>query len=275
MPAAAPPPGTLSDRQIIELASAGSLITEGFDPRNVKQACYELRAGSVFYEPDDPNHRHDVPPGGDILIKPKQLLVIITMESVELPADILGRVLLKGKMFSVGLMPVNTYADPGFAGRLGIVLFNAANNYLRIRPGEPIAKVEFARLPEPVLQPYRGQHGYQTGIWPIAGDMVLSEREVAGDDRVGDSVDELTRAYGRDLGLVLRRVFRFERYLLLSAFAYVLFSLVVIAWTESSRDRRLSVVAAVALGVASNALTSLLVAAATRLRRQSRSRGNR
>lgn len=53
-PPAARLPGTLSDREIIELASAGSLITEDFDPRNVKQACYELRAGSVFYEPDDP-----------------------------------------------------------------------------------------------------------------------------------------------------------------------------------------------------------------------------
>jgi len=214
-----------------------------------------------------------VPAGGDVLIKPKQLLVIITMESVELPPDILGRVLLKGKMFSVGLMPVNTNADPGFAGRLGIVLFNASNNYLRIRPGEPIAKVEFARLAEPVSRPYRGQHGYQTGIWPIAGDMVLSEQEVQHDKRVGDPVDELTRAYGRDLGLVLRRVFRFERYLLLSAFAYVLFSLIVVALTETSRDRRLSVVAAVALGVASNALTSLLAFAATRLRRGSRRAG--
>lgn len=213
-----------------------------------------------------------MPAGGDILIKPRQLLVIITMESVDLPADLLGRVLLKGKLFSVGLMPVNTYADPGFAGRLGIVLFNASNNYLRIRPGEPIAKVEFARLTEPVSRPYQGQHGYQTGIWPIAGDMVLSEREVQRDSRVGDTVDELTRAYGRDLGLVMRRVFRFERYLLLSAFAYVLFSLIVVAWTETSRDRRLSVVAAVALGVISNALTSLLTFAATRLRRPSKRR---
>lgn len=54
-PSAAGQPGTLSDREIADLAGGGSLITEGFDQRNVKQACYELRAGSVFYEPDDPN----------------------------------------------------------------------------------------------------------------------------------------------------------------------------------------------------------------------------
>lgn len=189
-------PGTLTDREILELATAGSLITENFEARFVKQACYELRAGSTFYRPDDPDggHRHDVAPGGDILIKPKQLVVIITMESVDLPPNMLGRVLLKGKLFSVGLTPVNTYADPGFSGRLGIVLFNAGNRYLRIRPGEPIAKVEFARLSEPVSRPYRGQHGFQTGILPIAGDMVLSREEADRDPRVGRPVEELARA---------------------------------------------------------------------------------
>jgi dCTP deaminase len=127
------------------------------------------------------------------------------MESLELPADMLGRVLLKGKLFSLGLMPVNTYADPGFFGRLGIVLFNASNNYLRVRPGDPIAKIEFCRLARPVQRPYRGQHGYRSEIWPLTEHMILSEPEIQSDQRIGDTVEELTRAYGQDLGTVLTK----------------------------------------------------------------------
>ncbi len=227
----------------------------------------------MFYAPDKGNRRQTVAENADLLIKPKQLIVIITMESLDLPADILGRVLLKGRMFSLGLMPINTYADPGFSGKLGIVLFNASNNYLRIQPGEPIAKIEFSRLARPVVRPYRGQHGYRSEIWPLAEHMILSEQEIAGDRRVGDTVEELTRAYGRDLGSVLSRVFHFERYLILSAGAYVLFSLILIALTQTSTSRQLSVFTAIGLGVAANAVTSILTYAATRLRRQRRARG--
>jgi dCTP deaminase len=265
--------GTLSDREIKELAGAGALITGGFDPQFVQQACYELRASTVFYQPDEGGRRHEVQAEGDILIKPKQLMVIITMETLDLPADVLGRVLLKGKMFSIGLIPVNTYADPGFSGRLGIVLFNAGNNYLRIRPGDPIAKLELSRLAEPVSRPYRGQHGYQTGIWPLVSDMVVTPKEAARDPRVGPPVDELTRAYGHDMGQVITRIYRFERRLLLSGFAYMLFSVLLIAVTQTSRARQLSIVGAVFLGVVSNLVTSVLTIAATRLRGQTRRPG--
>jgi dCTP deaminase len=271
-PQAAPAVGTLTDQEIVELGRSGALITEGFEQDNVQQACYELRAGRVFYEPDKGNRRQTVAEGADLLIKPKQLVVIITMESLDLPTDMLGRVLLKGRMFSLGLMPVNTYADPGFSGKLGIVLFNASNNYLRIRPGEAIAKIEFCRLARPVARPDRGQHGYQSEIWPLAEHMILSERESGSDQRIGDPVDELTRAYGRDFGAVLERVFRFERYLILSAIVYVLFSLVLFALTQASTSKRLSVVAAIALGVVANAVTSILTIAATSLRRRRRAR---
>ncbi len=101
--------------------------------------------------------------------------------------------------------------------------------------------------------------------------MVLSEQEAKNDPRVGELVDELSRAYGPGLGMVMKQVFRFERALWFSAFFYVLFSVVLIGLTRATRERQLSVALAVVLGVASNIVTSLLVFFATRLRR-SRSR---
>jgi dCTP deaminase len=259
--------GTLSDEEIIDLCGRGHLITESFQVQNVKQACYELRAGSIYYRPAEGNHRETVANEQCILIKPKQLIVIITMETVEIPPDILGRVLSKGVLFSLGLLPVNTYADPGFSGRLGIVLFNAANNYVKIEPGDPIAKIEFTRLAVPVARPYRGQHGYLTQVWPLAEQMILSERELRADPRVGTSVEELTRAYGSEFGTVLNRIFRYERWLIVSAFTYLLFALALIALTQKPGGAQLSAWTAIGLGVVSNVATSVLILAATRLLR--------
>ena len=108
------------------------------------------------------NNRYVLKEGYNLLLKPKQTLVVITMESLRLPANVLGRILTKGVLFSIGILPVNTYADPGFSGRLGLVLHNLSNSYIRITPGDPIAKIEFSRLQNAVHRPYEGQHGYQT-----------------------------------------------------------------------------------------------------------------
>jgi dCTP deaminase len=48
---AVPHVGTFSDAAIREHGLAGKLIVEHFDERNIKQACYELRASNTYYEP--------------------------------------------------------------------------------------------------------------------------------------------------------------------------------------------------------------------------------
>jgi len=152
--------GTIPDYEIVDLASRKVLISEHFEPSCVKQACYELRAGEVYYDLSKQAERTAVANGSYILIKPRQLIVIITKEELDIPQDVLARILTKGKLFSIGLVPVNTYADPGFVGNLGIVFSNASTNYLKIYPGEAIAKIEFSRLEHPVRRTYHGQHGY-------------------------------------------------------------------------------------------------------------------
>lgn len=200
--------GTLNDRQIITMASNGILIAEDFAVERVKQACYELRAGDCYYELRGKRKRFTTADHGFILLKPRQLTVIITKESLNMPEDILGRILTKGKLFSVGILPVNTYADPGFQGRLGIVLYNATPKYLRVNAGEPIAKIEFSRLAQRVEKPYSGQHGYQTEIWPIPEEIVLTDAEAAADPRVDSRSVELERAYGQEIAQMVVRTAR-------------------------------------------------------------------
>lgn len=257
--------GTLSDKDIKSMCEQGCLIEEDFDPNRIKQACYELRCGNVYYDLSEGSKRYVLSEGDNLLLRPKQTLVVITMESLRLPLDVLGRILTKGMLFSIGVLPVNTYADPGFSGRLGIVLHNLSNSYLRITPGDAIAKIEFSRLQNPVSRPYEGQHGYQTEIWPIRTDMILNTSEVKKDSRIGNPHEELERAYGTDLARVIKRVFGYERRLLFFASIYFLFMILLIG--IMSGTNWINTTVAVLIGVAANVIAGLIFLAATNLRR--------
>jgi len=257
--------GTLSDTDIQSMCSQGILIEENFDPKRIKQACYELRCGDVYYDLSPASKRYVVAEGDNILLKPKQTLVVITLESLRLPPDILGRILTKGVLFSIGVLPVNTYADPGFSGRLGIVLHNLSNSYLKITPGDPIAKIEFSRLELPVSRPYEGQHGYHTEIWPIRTDMILDQNEIKLDHRINPPHEELERAYGPDLAQVIKRVFGYERKLLIFASIYFLLMLILIG--VMSGTNWINTTIAVIIGVGSNIITNIIFLIVTNLRR--------
>jgi dCTP deaminase len=264
-----PIPGVLSDDDIRCEAEEGRLIVGGYLPQNVYQTCYELRVGSIYYDLSDAGRRVEVSPGDHILLKPFQQIVVITQEELSIPDDIVGRVLLKGRMFSVGIAPVHTYADPGFSGKLGIVLFNVSQNYLKLDPGSAIAKLEFERLPRAVSKPYAGQHGYQTEIWPIADQHILSESEKRRDRRIKSTGDELSRAFGSDFGRILDRIYSFERRLLLSALLYILFTVVLITYATLN-DHAINTLVAFSIGLVTNLASTMLIFLATNVGRAGR-----
>src|SRR6185437_15268035 len=157
---------TLSDVDIGREIQAGRLIRNAA-PNRLAGACYELRMGNVYYDLTEGGKRFALTPGQMVLIKPGHRVVLITEEELAVPPDILVRVVSKGSLFSVGLSPVATYADPGFGGNLGIMTENISDKYVEIPQGEPIAKADFTRLTSPAMRLYQGQHGFQAGIWPI------------------------------------------------------------------------------------------------------------
>ena len=260
--------GTLSDTDIRELCRSGKLITEEFNERNIKQACYELRASNIYYDVANSDRKIEIDDSDYILIKPKQLVVIIALETLELPNDILGRILTKGKLFSVGLLPVNTYADPGFSGKLGIVFCNLSNNYLKIKPKEAIAKIEFTKLENPVDRAYSGQHGYSAEIWPIPREMILTLEEIESDHRIKTPSEEIKLAYGKDIGNVIDRVFNFEKKLIFASICYLTFTLILICSLQSTSW--LTNTVSVLIGVVSNIIFSFVTYFATNLRRRRR-----
>jgi dCTP deaminase len=194
---------TLSDNDIRQEMAAGTLIKNG-DPSQLIGASYELRLGNIYYDLTEGDEPITVAPGSTILIKPGHRVVLITHEELAIPNDILARVVNKGSLFSIGLSPVATYADPGFHGNLGIVTQNVSDKYIVLHQLEPIAKVDFTRLTGPVLRPYSGQHGFKTKIWPIKHELQKKYADVSNDPRLGTEKEEAYKLLPEATANVLR-----------------------------------------------------------------------
>lgn len=252
--------GTITDSGIIALAEMGHLITDGFEPRSVKQACYELRAGNIFYETADrrENKRLEVGSSGYIL-RPHTYVTVIVQERIELPANVLARILTKGQLFSIGILPVCTYADPGFQGRLGITLCNASHRYIVIKPGQPIAKVEFSLLTQSVDRPYAGQHGYETEIWPIPAHLYATDAQLKAAGISPSATSEIDRTYGPIIASMAARLDYYQRRVWIQIAVTVLGFLALF-----TLGGRIDWIVAVLLGIATNLITTLVLFAGAR-----------
>lgn len=258
--------GTLSDSQIKRLVDDNKLIVENFNNENIKQACYELRASNIYHDISNQNTRAEIGKDEYILIKPKQMIVIITKETLDLPNDILGRILSKGTLFSIGLLPINTYADPGFKGKLGIVFNNISNNYLRINPNDSIAKIEFTKLGESVSSGYCGQHNYQSEMWPIKDDMILEEEEIRKDTRILSANEEIRLSYGDSMGFLADLVYKYSRRLMFTTLVYVILSSILI-FIISKTQFDISVYFAIVMGLISNIIFAIISTMGTNISR--------
>ena len=246
-------PGTLTDEQIRSLCLSSILIDDAFDVDQIRQCCYELRASDIAFETMSPAEDKRVQLSGQgYVLRPHSFLTLITMESLNLPNDVLGRVMTKGQLFAVGLLPVNTYADPGFKGRLGITLYNASHRYLVLRPGQPIAKIEFSVLPEPVANPYSGQHGFATGIWPMPAHLYAKPADLAAQRIEVNSPDEIERVQGKVIADLKRKIDYYEKKVWAQIGVTMLLFAGILAF-----HARLDLVTSIVTGVTANILTSV------------------
>jgi dCTP deaminase len=247
------PAGILVDEQLTIVCEHGELITENFEAKNIKQACYELRASDLFYETySSREDKRVIVDRSGYILPPNSYVTAIVLETIALPSDVLARIMAKGQLFSIGIVPVNTYADPGFHGRLGITLLNASHRHLVIQPGEAIAKIEFVKLSMPVSSPYRGAHGYETKIWPIPTQFYAKQELLRNRKIDPHSLDEIERSYGPVVRDLQDRLRSYERKIWLQITLTVLFFLIIFLLAG-----KVDLAVSLALGIVANFATSL------------------
>ncbi len=244
---------TLTDAEIRHEIKEGRLIKHA-NLDGATGSCYELRMGNIYYDLTEGGKRLELAADQTVLIKPGHRVVLITSEDFEVPADVLVRIVSKGSLFSIGLSPVATYADPGFKGNIGIVTQNVSDKYIQLPQGEPIAKADFTRLSEDAAFPYHGQHGFQAGIWPIKDHLQKSHAEVKNDSRVGSERDEALNLLPTATRTIIRRL---ENTLAMISAGLVI-AICVNALALFSVERAwMSAVSAIGINLASSAIFGL------------------
>ena len=90
------------------------------------------------------------------ILHPGEFVLAVTMERVEIPDDIVGRLDGKSSLGRLGLIVHSTagFVDPGFKGRLTLELTNVANLPVTLYCAMPVSQISFSRLSTPADEPY-------------------------------------------------------------------------------------------------------------------------
>jgi deoxycytidine triphosphate deaminase len=108
---------------------------------NLKAAGYELSVGNEYVIGGE---RRDLMADGEIRIPPFNVVVIKTAETVNLPRFLIARWNVRVKWAYEGLLWVGgPQVDPGWVGHLCCPLYNLSDKVVVLRPGDPIALMDF------------------------------------------------------------------------------------------------------------------------------------
>ena len=185
----------LSDRSIREEIEAGRLVIDPFEEQALQPASVDLRLGREFrvfrnYRLPYIDAKVDVPQLTELetvdddnpfILHPGEFVLAVTLERVELPADLVGRLDGKSSLGRLGLIVHSTagFVDPGFKGRLTLELTNVANLPITLYYAMPVSQISFSRLTTPAERPYGKAAGskYQDQTGPEPSRYYLNYRK--------------------------------------------------------------------------------------------------
>lgn len=188
----------LSDVDIQRYISDGKIrISPPLPPEQCGSCSVDFRLGSVFSIFEHSRHpfidlkaggnvEHlmraiTVPAGEPFILQPGQFALAITEETLELDADVLGRLEGRSSLGRIGIIVHGTAGlfDPGWSGKATLELSNLSIMPVALYPGMRICSMTFEQLSSPSSKPYRSKPGnkYAGQTQPLASR--LSE-EVGG-----------------------------------------------------------------------------------------------
>jgi dCTP deaminase len=120
-----------------------------------------------------------VEPGEPFILQPREFVLAITEEKLELDSDVLGRLEGRSSLGRIGIIVHGTAGlfDPGWSGKATLELSNLGRMPVALYPGMRICSFTFEQLSSPSAVPYRtkpnNKYAGQTG--PLASRL---DREV-------------------------------------------------------------------------------------------------
>ena len=100
----------------------------------------------------------------DLRLKPKQQLLVASIERVELSDHIVGFLHLRSSLAREGLFASLALVDPGFRGQLTVSLYNSGDSAVNLARGERFIQLSLLRLGKPAINKYAGRYQNSTGV---------------------------------------------------------------------------------------------------------------
>ncbi len=102
-----------------------------------------------------------VPPNEAFVLQPRDFVLAITEETLELDVDVLGRLEGRSSLGRIGIIVHGTAGlfDPGWIGKATLELSNLSRMAVALYPGMRICSFTFEQLSSPVAVSYRNKPG--------------------------------------------------------------------------------------------------------------------
>jgi dCTP deaminase len=167
----------LSDRDIVRALEAGRIkISPPPDlATQLGSVSIDFRLGATFMVFEHSRHSYidprqpqsvgdamrtiEVPPDESFIMQPGDFALASTIESLELPDDLLGRLEGRSSIARLGITVHSTAAvfEPGWIGTATMELSNLGRMPVALYPGMRICAFSFEEVSSPVLTPYRAK----------------------------------------------------------------------------------------------------------------------
>ncbi|MBN1263713.1 MAG: hypothetical protein JW991_05150 [Candidatus Pacebacteria bacterium] len=96
-------------------------------------------------------------PQAEITLGPGDYYLVLTLESLNTPPDLMPVIYPRSSLFRAGLLLLNTKIDPGYQGPLTFGLANLSSFEVKLQLGARICNLVFFKIEGKTIN-YRGQH---------------------------------------------------------------------------------------------------------------------
>ena len=143
----------LSDNSLLSAIATGSLVVSPIEEIQVQPSSIDLRLDRFILNGDGEEiDIFDEP----YLLQPNEFVLGSTLEYVEFPNNLVGRVEGRSSIGRLGVMAHITagYIDPGFCGNITLEIYNVSKKPFEMKYGSRFCQLVVEMMDTPCMRPY-------------------------------------------------------------------------------------------------------------------------
>jgi len=99
-----------------------------------------------------------------ILIYPHRTYILATVETLEMPADVSGRIYCKSSLIRQGVAGFFGAIEPGYKGNISALFVNFSQQIVPLKVNEGFIQLQFEKLEQVPMSIYKGRYQNSKGI---------------------------------------------------------------------------------------------------------------